>query len=303
MKSNHHRRPLILHAWGGRHASAGGRQAGKSPHYRHILRPYAQRVLSPRKPPAPPAVPSTRRHPQTAHRNAVPNTRPYPQMPAPQAVPSTRLCPQTTPMPYPARARTSTRTARRVRHAPAPANHLNAVPSTRPHPQPPRCRAQHAPVPRRSPHAVPGTRPHPHTTPVPCPARARTSTRTARRAQHAPAPANHLSVAPHVNTPGGPFPRPWTSSLPGTTPQQLKCSPHSIAPSLPSLRVPPPPGTQAQSLPVLSPLPYSMLAWVRRLLCTLPSLDCISYYVFFSGPSSFWYLVLFSDGLGLLYFL
>jgi hypothetical protein len=88
---------------GGRHASAGGRQAGKSPHYRPILRPYAQRVLSPRKPPAPPTVPGTRPHPQT------------------------------TPMPCPARARTSTHTTRRAQHAPIPANRLNAVPSTCPH--------------------------------------------------------------------------------------------------------------------------------------------------------------------------
>ena len=115
---------------GGRHASAGGRQAGKSPHYRPILRQYAQRVLSPRKPPAPPAVPGTRPHPQT------------------------------TPMPCPARARTSTHTTRRAQHAPIPANRLNAVPSTRPHSNA-------------------------------CPARARTSTHTARRAQHAPASAHH----------------------------------------------------------------------------------------------------------------
>ena len=87
----------------GRHASAGGRQAGKSPHYRPTLRPYAQPVLPPRKPPAPPAVPGTR----------------------PQ--------PQTTPMPCPARARTSTHTTRHAQHAPIPANRLNAVPSMRPH--------------------------------------------------------------------------------------------------------------------------------------------------------------------------
>ena len=87
----------------GRHASAGGRQAGKSPHYRPILRPYAQRVPSPRQPPAPPAVPGTRPPPQT------------------------------TPMPCPACARTSTHTARRAQHAPIPANCLKAVPSTRPY--------------------------------------------------------------------------------------------------------------------------------------------------------------------------
>ena len=111
---------------GGRHASAGGRQAGKSPHYRPILRPHAQRVLSPRKPPAPPAVPGTRLHPQT------------------------------TPMPGPARIRTSTHTTRRAQHAPIPANRLNAVPSTRPHSK-----------------AVPSTRPYLNAHRTPCPARAR----------------------------------------------------------------------------------------------------------------------------------
>ena len=93
---HHYTAPPSTHSLatpGGRHASAGGRQAGKSPHYRPILRPYAQRVLSPRKPPAPPAVPGTRPHPQT------------------------------TPMACPARARTSTRTARRAQHAPASAHH------------------------------------------------------------------------------------------------------------------------------------------------------------------------------------
>ena len=86
----------------------------------------------------------------------------------------------------------TTRTASRARHASAPANHPDAVSSTRPYlnahhtPCParahtrklPQCRAQHAPVPQRAPHAVPSTRPHPHTT--------------------------LFSAAPPVSTPGGP---------------------------------------------------------------------------------------------------
>ena len=34
------------------------------------------------------------------------------------------------------------------------------------------------------------------------------------------------SAAPLVNTPGGPFSRPWTSSPPGMTPPQLRCLLH-----------------------------------------------------------------------------
>ena len=79
-----------------------------------------------------------------------------------------------------------------------PANHPHCQPCparvrTR---KPPRCRAQHAPVLQRTPHAVPSTRPHPHTT--------------------------LFSAAPPVSTPGGPFPRPWTSSPPGMTPPPLR---------------------------------------------------------------------------------
>ena len=111
------------------------------------------------------------------------------------------------------------RFAGRAQHVPVPANHPSAVSSTRPHPQPPQMtcparactstlttrRARHAPAPAHHPGA--------------CPARVRTSTRTAHRAQPAPAPANHLSAPPYANTPGSPFPRPWTSSPPSTTPQ------------------------------------------------------------------------------------
>jgi hypothetical protein len=157
-----------------------------------------------------------------------------------------------------------------------PANHPHRQPCparvrTR---KPPRCRVQHASVPQRTPHAVPSTRPYPQTasmpcpararTPMPCPARARTpmpSTRTARRAQHAPAPhttlfsaarrAQHAPASAHhalLRCPArqyarGSFPRPWTSSLPATTPPQLKCSPHSsTAPSLPTPGLHPPGG-------------------------------------------------------------
>ena len=80
------------------------RQAGKSPHYRPILRLHAQRVFSPRKPPAPPAVPGTRPHPQA------------------------------TPMPCPARAHTRKPPQCRAQHAPVPQRAPHAVPSTRPHP-------------------------------------------------------------------------------------------------------------------------------------------------------------------------
>ena len=166
-------------------------------------------------------------------RNAVPSTRPYPQTPA------RRQCP--------ARART-----RKQPHSAMPCPPRAC---TR---KPPRCRAQHAPAPQRGPHAVPGTRPHPQTTAMPCPARACTSTLTARHAQHAPTPAHHPgavpSTRPYLNaycTPcsarartckpplrcparqyaRGSFPETRTSSPPGTTPQQLKFSPHSsIAP-------------------------------------------------------------------------
>ena len=137
-----------------------------------------------------------------------------------------------------------------------PASHPHRQPclarvSTR---KPPRCRAQHASVPQRTPRAVPSTRPHPQPasmpcpararTPRPCPARARTSTRTARRAQHAPASAHHaLLRCPARQYARGSFPRPWTSGLAGTTPPQLKCSPHSsTAPSLPTPGLHPPGG-------------------------------------------------------------
>ena len=46
------------------------------------------------------------------------------------------------------------------------------------------------------PPAVHGTRPHPQTTPMSCPARARTSLHTTRRTQHAPIPANRLNAVP-----------------------------------------------------------------------------------------------------------
>ena len=91
-------------------------------------------------------------------------------------------------------------------HAPAPANYLNPVPSTRSHPQPPQCHAQNVPVPRRSPNAVPGTQPHPHITLVPCPARARISKRTARRAQQTPQP-KITTPLPRTSRRQGVFPR------------------------------------------------------------------------------------------------
>ena len=48
------------------------------------------------------------------------------------------------------------------------------------------------------------------------------------------------SAVPPVNMLEGPFLRPWTSSPPGMTPLQSKCSPHSFsAPSLPTLRASP----------------------------------------------------------------
>ena len=51
------------------------------------------------------------------------------------------------------------------------------------------------------------------------------------------------SAAPHVSTPGGTFPRPWTSNPPGMTPLQLRCLLHSFStPSLPSIRASPPGG-------------------------------------------------------------
>ena len=49
---------------------------------------------------------------------------------------------------------------------------------------------------QRAPHAVPSTRPHPHTT--------------------------LFSAAPPVCTPGGLFPRPWTTGPPGMTPPPLR---------------------------------------------------------------------------------
>ena len=58
-------------------------------------------------------------------------------------------------------------------------------------------RAQHAPIPANRLNAVPSTRPHPHTT--------------------------LFSAAPPVSTLGGPFPSPWTSSPPGMTPPPLRC--------------------------------------------------------------------------------
>ena len=98
------------------------------------------------------------------------------------------------------------RTATRGRHASAPANHPGAVPSTRPylnaHHRPCPARAR-TPMPcparasQRAPHAVPSTRPHPHTT--------------------------LFSAAPPVSTPGGLFPRPWTTGPPGMTPPPLRC--------------------------------------------------------------------------------
>ena len=54
------------------------------------------------------------------------------------------------------------------------------------------------------------------------------------------------SDVPPVSVPGGPSPKPWTSSPPGMMPLQLKCSlSSSAAPSLPILRDSPPPRTVA----------------------------------------------------------
>jgi hypothetical protein len=139
---------------GGRHASAGGRQAGKSPH----LPTYFLPADRPHRHPWPARV-RTRKPPRCRAQHA-----PVPQR-TPQAVPSTRPCPQTASMPCPARART---------------------------PMPCPARAS-----QRAPHAVPSTRPHPHTT--------------------------LFSAAPPVSTPGGLFPRPWTTGPPGMTPPPLRC--------------------------------------------------------------------------------
>ena len=56
---------------------------------------------------------------------------------------------------------------------------------------------QHAPVPQRAPYATPSTRRHLHTT--------------------------LFSASPPISTPGGSFPRPWTSSPSGMTPPPLRC--------------------------------------------------------------------------------
>ena len=112
--------PLILHAWGGRHASAAGRQAGKSPRYRPILRLCAQRVFSFCRLTALLAVPSTRPDLQTAHHNAVPSTRLYLDVHR---------------TPCLARARTRTPPRCRAQHAPVPQRVPHGVLSTRPHPQ------------------------------------------------------------------------------------------------------------------------------------------------------------------------
>ena len=105
------------------------------------------------------------------------------------------------------------------------------------------------------------------------------------------------SAAPHVNMPGGPFPRPWTSNPPGMTPLQLKRSPSlSAAPSLPILRVSPPLTTTAHLPHPL--LPLRLLSWVRRFLFLLSSINCTIWHV---PLGSFFFPLVFSSGLSFLF--
>ena len=101
------------------------------------------------------------------------------------------------------------------------------------------------------PPAVSSMRPYLNGNHTPCPERAHTRKPPQCRAQHAPAlqcraqhaPASALLRCPARQYARGSFPRSWTSGLPGTTPPQLKCSPHSsTAPSLPTPGLHPPGG-------------------------------------------------------------
>ena len=96
------------------------------------------------------------------------------------------------------------------------------------------------------------------------------------------------SVAPPVSTPGGLFPRPWTSSPPGVMPLQLKCLPSlSAVPSLPTLRDSPPLRTTALLPHPL--LPLSLFACVWRFLYLLLSLINYTVRHVFLG-SFFWFI-------------